>query len=91
MVTALPRTAAPPLLDIRQLRIAFPGRAGPVEAVRGLDLELRRGQTLALVGESGCGKSTTALAVLRLLAPGAQVSGRILLQARDILALPPAH
>ncbi|KZK25969.1 glutathione ABC transporter ATP-binding protein GsiA [Delftia sp. GW456-R20] len=91
MVTALPRTAAPPLLDIRQLRIAFPGRAGAVEAVRGLDLELRRGQTLALVGESGCGKSTTALAVLRLLAPGAQVSGRILLQGRDILALPPAE
>ncbi|WP_230680949.1 ATP-binding cassette domain-containing protein [Paracidovorax cattleyae] len=83
------RAAHAPLLDIRQLGIRFPAAQGPVDAVQGLDLTLQRGETLALVGESGCGKSTTALALLRLLAPGAQVRGKILFEGRDILALPP--
>ena len=86
-LTTLP--PATPLLDVRQLDIAFRGSRGPIEAVRGLDLTLQRGQTLALVGESGCGKSTTALALLRLLAPGTQVRGQILFQGQDILTLPP--
>lgn len=76
------------LLDIRQLHIQFPSAQGPVQAVRGLDLQLQRGQTLALVGESGCGKSTTALSLLRLLPPEAQVQGQILLHGQDVLALP---
>ncbi|SFD94118.1 ABC transporter ATP-binding protein [Paracidovorax konjaci] len=82
-------SATAPLLDIRQLGIRFQTAQGPVDAVQDLDLTLRRGETLALVGESGCGKSTTALALLRLLAPGAQVRGQILFEGRDILSLPP--
>ncbi|SEB23598.1 ABC transporter ATP-binding protein [Variovorax sp. YR216] len=80
-----------PLLDVRGLDVFFEGSAGPVQAVRGLDLTLQRGETLALVGESGCGKSTTALALLRLLAPGATLRGEIRFDGRDLLALPPAQ
>lgn len=83
-----PRQTNPVLLDIRQLDVRFKGSQGTLHAVRGLDLQLHQGETLALVGESGCGKSTTALALLRLLAPGAQVSGQILLDGRDIVQLP---
>lgn len=84
-------TDAAPLLDIRGLDIAFRGARGPIQAVRGLDLQIQRGETLALVGESGCGKSTTALAILRLLAPGATLQGKILLDGRDIVAMAPAE
>jgi peptide/nickel transport system ATP-binding protein len=79
---------APLLLDIRQLDVRFKGSQGVLHAVRGLDLQLHQGETLALVGESGCGKSTTALALLRLLAPGAQIGGQILFDGRDIVQLP---
>ncbi|OWY26995.1 ABC transporter ATP-binding protein [Herbaspirillum robiniae] len=73
-----------PLLDIRGLEVSFAGH----QAVRGLDLAIAAGETVALVGESGCGKSTTALSVLRLLGPSAQVSGQLLFEGRDLLALP---
>jgi len=82
---------SPALLDVRGLDISFRGSQGPIQAVRGLDLTIQRGETLALVGESGCGKSTTALAVLRLLAPGASLRGNIFFDGRDILGLPPAE
>ncbi|MDD2546013.1 MAG: ABC transporter ATP-binding protein [Burkholderiaceae bacterium] len=78
----------PLLLDIRQLDVRFKGSQGMLHAVRGLDLQLHQGETLALVGESGCGKSTTALALLRLLAPGAQTEGQILFDGRDIVPMP---
>jgi len=86
-----PEPLAPPtpLLDIRGLDIQFRGARGPIQAVRGLDLQIQRGETLALVGESGCGKSTTALSILRLLAPGATLRGNILFDGRDILAMAP--
>ncbi|MFS8977965.1 ABC transporter ATP-binding protein [Cupriavidus necator] len=74
-----------PLLSLRELTILYPGAERP--AVSGLDLDVRQGETVALVGESGCGKSTTALALLRLLSPSAQTSGRILLEGRDLLSL----
>ncbi|HVR49288.1 MAG TPA: ABC transporter ATP-binding protein, partial [Pseudorhodoferax sp.] len=77
------------LLDIRGLEVAFESRRGRQTAVHDLDLRLHRGETLALVGESGCGKSTTALAILRLLAPTARLAGRIDFDGQDILALPP--
>jgi peptide/nickel transport system ATP-binding protein len=86
-----PVIATPPLLDVRGLDVFFHGSSGPIQAVRGLDLTLQRGETLALVGESGCGKSTTALALLRLLAPGAVLRGSIHFDGRDILALSPAE
>jgi peptide/nickel transport system ATP-binding protein len=84
-------TPTPPLLDVRGLDVFFHGSNGPIQAVRGLDLTLQRGETLALVGESGCGKSTTALALLRLLAPGTVLRGSIHFDGRDILALSQAH
>ncbi|MBV5291838.1 MAG: ABC transporter ATP-binding protein [Curvibacter lanceolatus] len=76
--------AAPEVLRIEQLTVSF----GEHIAVRGLDLQVAAGEMLALVGESGCGKSTTALAVLRLLGPQARSRGRLWLQGRDLLALP---
>ncbi|MFY3308040.1 ABC transporter ATP-binding protein [Achromobacter ruhlandii] len=72
------------LIDIQGLHVAFPGH----QAVNGLDLRIAAGETLALVGESGCGKSTTALALLGLLPRHARASGRILFEGRDLLALP---
>ena len=56
-----------PLLRLRDLRVTVDSRDGPVQAVRGVDLELPAGEVLGLVGESGCGKSMTALALMRLL------------------------
>ncbi len=72
----------PPLLDIRDLRVDFgPGR----EAVRGVDLTAGRGETVALVGESGCGKSLTALALLGLLPDGARASGSARLGGTELV------
>ena len=80
-------TQAPPpaLLDVRHLNIHFHGTDHA--AVKDLSFTVGRGETLALVGESGCGKSTTALSLLQLLGPQAKVSGEILLEGRDIQAL----
>jgi oligopeptide/dipeptide ABC transporter ATP-binding protein len=76
-----------PLLAVRDLRVTFGTDAGPVPAVRGVSLEIRAGETLAVVGESGCGKSVTALALLRLLDPNARVSaGAVRFRGRDLLA-----
>ncbi|WP_433275435.1 dipeptide ABC transporter ATP-binding protein [Pseudonocardia xinjiangensis] len=80
-----------PVLTVRDLRISFPGGESRVDAVRGVDLELRRGEVLALVGESGSGKSVTALAAMGLLPPDAQVAGRLLVGDRDVTRLGPAE
>jgi len=76
------------LLEIDGLRVQFPGSPGPVRAVDGLTLSIRRGETYALVGESGCGKSATALAIIRLVEPGRIVGGRIRFEGRELLDLP---
>jgi oligopeptide/dipeptide ABC transporter ATP-binding protein len=78
------------LLRVRDLRIAFPGGpAGATHPVDGVSFELERGQTLALVGESGCGKSLTSLALLRLVPPPGRIEpgSTIELDGTDLLAL----
>ena len=78
------------LLDIRGLKTHFATDEGWVHAVDGVDLALDRGETLGVVGESGCGKSVTALTVMRLLAtpPARIVAGEILWRGRDLVPLP---
>ncbi|KAA1233915.1 MULTISPECIES: ABC transporter ATP-binding protein [Agrobacterium tumefaciens complex] len=66
-----------PLLDVRDLTVSFPGPMGSLQIVRGLSYKIPRGQTLGIVGESGCGKTMTSLALLGLVAGGGKVGGRI--------------
>jgi oligopeptide/dipeptide ABC transporter ATP-binding protein len=77
------------VLELRNLSAAYPDGPKEVKAVDGVDLTLRRGGVTALVGESGCGKTSTALAVLRLLQhPGRITGGEVLFEGRDLLSLP---
>ena len=79
----------PPLLDITDLHVSFDTDDGAVQAVTGVSLRLERDEVLGLVGESGCGKSATALSIPRLLPrPAATIEGRILLDGCDLLRLP---
>ena len=75
------------LLEVSGLRISLPTRRGRALAVRGLDFSLARGDTLGLIGESGCGKSLTALALMGLLPEGAQASGSIRFDGQELLGL----
>jgi oligopeptide/dipeptide ABC transporter ATP-binding protein len=77
------------LLDVQELRTSFTSASGTVRAVDGVSWDIAEGETVALVGESGCGKSVSALSVMRLVAPpsGRIESGRILFKGRDLLAL----
>ena len=59
---------AAPLVEVRDLHVEYPGRDGPARAVDGVTLEVRAGETLALVGESGCGKTTLARTIMGLAA-----------------------
>ncbi len=78
----------PHLLEVKNLSTHFPTRAGLVRAVDGVSFYIDSGELLALVGESGCGKSMTALSIMRLIAtPGKIVSGEILFDGRDLLKL----
>ncbi|MGN7872465.1 ABC transporter ATP-binding protein [Roseateles sp. 22389] len=77
-----------PLLEVRDLQVWLAGRGGAsLHALRGIDLRLDRGECLALIGESGSGKTLTALAVMGLLPDGARATGRIALDGRELLAL----
>jgi peptide/nickel transport system ATP-binding protein len=78
------------LLDIRGLKTHFKTDDGMVRAVDGVDLAIDRGETLGVVGESGCGKTVTAMTVLKLIQmpPGRIVAGSILWQGRDLVKLP---
>ncbi len=80
------------LLEIRGLKTHFATDDGIVHAVDGVDLAIDRGETLGVVGESGCGKSITALSVLKLIPmpPGRIADGRILWRGRDLVPLGPA-
>ena len=80
------------LLAVRDLRIAFVSGRSLLAAVDGVDFEVAAGETLALLGESGCGKSATALGLLRLLpAAGRIPGGEVRFEGRDLLALPEAE
>ncbi|HET7363099.1 MAG TPA: ABC transporter ATP-binding protein [Burkholderiales bacterium] len=78
------------LLDVRGLRTVFGTEQGEVRAVDGVDFSLGRGRTLGIVGESGCGKSVTALSIMRLVPqpPGHIVGGEVLFDGEDLLKLP---
>jgi oligopeptide/dipeptide ABC transporter ATP-binding protein len=79
----------PTLLEVRELRTTFTTAAGLVRAVDGVSWQISEGETVALVGESGCGKSVSALSIMRLVAaPAGRIeSGRILFKGRDLLKL----
>ncbi|MBL9092389.1 MAG: ABC transporter ATP-binding protein [Planctomycetaceae bacterium] len=78
-----------PILEVRDLRTYFNTEHGTARAVDGISFSLSAGRTLALVGESGCGKTVTSLSILKLIAmpPGEIVSGQILLAGRDLVSL----
>jgi len=75
------------LLEVTDLRVSLPTAQGQVEALRGVGFSLERGQTLGLMGESGCGKSLTALALMGLLPEGAVTTGSVRLQGQELLGL----
>jgi len=75
------------LLELRDLSVTYRTEGGPVPAVRGVNLTLESGQTLGLAGESGCGKSTIATSILRLLPTSATVTGQILFNGEDVLTM----
>ena len=81
--------AAAPLLEVDGLKTYFYTRDGVVRAVDGVSFTVYPGETLAVVGESGCGKSVTSLSILRLIAspPGRTIAGRLLFEGRDLLGL----
>jgi len=82
------RPANGPLLELRHLAVSFATDDGTVHAVDGIDLSLARGRTLGLVGESGCGKSVTSLAIMGLLPPeNSKVKGEVRFEGRDLLTL----
>jgi oligopeptide/dipeptide ABC transporter ATP-binding protein len=78
-----------PLIEVQDLSVQFGPLARPVRAVERVSFEMASGETLALVGESGCGKSVTALALARLVPqpPGRYASGRVLYRGEDVLAM----
>jgi len=90
MTEPLPATAVGatgPVLSVRDLHVTYRGAAGDVPAVRGVDLDVHSGETVGVAGESGCGKSTMAMALLRLLPPGTRTEGQILLEGEDVLSM----
>jgi peptide/nickel transport system ATP-binding protein len=82
---------ATPLLSVRDLHVTYRTGAGPLPAVRGVSFDLDAGETLGLAGESGCGKSSLAGAVMRLLPRGTAVTGQVLLDGEDVLGMRPGR
>ena len=83
-----PETSTPAFVDIRQLHVTFTGGKKPVQAVSGVDLRVQRGEVVALIGESGSGKSVTLRTLLRLHAEKkTQITGQIRVGEQDVLSL----
>jgi peptide/nickel transport system ATP-binding protein len=80
-----------PVLDVRDLHVTYSSSRGPVPAVRGVSLRLDAGETLGLAGESGSGKSTMTMALLRLVPVGTTITGSIMLAGEDVLAMKPGR
>jgi peptide/nickel transport system ATP-binding protein len=79
------------VLELRDLHVTYRSERGDVPAVRGVDLTIDPGETVGLAGESGCGKSTIAASVLRLLPKGTTVAGKVLLDGEDVHAMKPGR
>jgi peptide/nickel transport system ATP-binding protein len=79
-------TPATPVLSVEGLEVWFDVPGGELHAVQGVGFDLFPGERMGLVGESGCGKTTTILALMGLLPPSASVAGRVLLEGQDVLA-----
>ncbi len=77
------------LLSVRDLTVSYKLQSGEVPAVRGVNFDIEKGEVLGLAGESGCGKSTIASAILRLLPEGTKVGGEVLLENENILEMKP--
>jgi peptide/nickel transport system ATP-binding protein len=84
-VTTSDTTTTAPLLEVRDLHVTYRQGDRAVPAVRGVDFTLPRGGTLGVAGESGCGKSTMALSLLRLQAAGAKVTGEVVFDGQNLL------
>ena len=78
-----------PLLSVQDLRVTYQTEGGGVPAVRGVSFDVAPGETLGIAGESGCGKSSVAGAVLRVLPTGTEVTGEVLLDGEDMLSMKP--
>ena len=79
------------LLSVEDLSVSVAGPAGRTDVVHGVSFTLAAGETLGLVGESGCGKSLTALSIARLLPAGARIaSGRVVFEGEDLVTAPDA-
>ena len=79
------------LLEVDDLHVTYLSSRGPIPAVRGVSLRLSPGETLGLAGESGSGKSTMTMALLRLVPVGTTITGSITLAGEDVLAMKPGR
>jgi peptide/nickel transport system ATP-binding protein len=82
---ASPSPASDAILSIRDLRVSFPTEDGAVQAVRGIDLDVNRGELVAIVGESGSGKSVSMLAAMGLLPKGAVITGSVKVDGQELI------
>jgi peptide/nickel transport system ATP-binding protein len=83
--------APEPILSVRDLHVTYSSERGDVPAVRGVNFDVAAGEVLGVAGESGCGKSTMSMAVLRLLPTSTKVTGSVLLAGEDVLKMKPGR
>ncbi|WP_341253349.1 ABC transporter ATP-binding protein, partial [Euzebya pacifica] len=79
--------SATPVLSVRDLRVAYATPTGMLHAVDGVSIDVAAGESVGLVGESGCGKSTMGKALMQLLPPGAEMSGSVTLQGEELVGI----